>query len=132
MSWSLPSTAIRQMRGHRGGDNAGNNSSQISFKGPYADLETARAALKVGDVIETGWSAAKWDLTPIAAGWGELSIDCVPTEQTEPDPEDPEQDIAVPLEDLWSIRSCRNDVSIMAYCGPSPGRTRSAPTSRCG
>lgn len=121
MSWRLPDSAIEQMRGHRGGDNAGGNTAEFAFKGPYADLETARKNLAVGDVIVTGWSAVKWNLTPISAGWGELSIECVPTEQTEPDPDDPETDIAKPLEDLWFLRSCRNDVSIMAYCGPSPG-----------
>lgn len=121
MSWTLPQSAIRQMGGHRGGDNAGNDTSAISFKGPYADLEVARKNLAVGDVIETGWSAAKWNLTPISAGWGTLTIDCVPTEQTEPDPDDPEQSVSKPLEDIWSIRSCRNDVSVMAYCGVSPG-----------
>lgn len=121
MSWTLPQSAVRQMSGHRGGDNAGNNSSGVSFKGPYADLETARDNLAVGDEIESGWSAVKWNLTRISAGWGLLAIDCVQTEQTEPDPDDAEQSVAKPLEDIWSIRSCRNDVSVMAYCGPSVG-----------
>lgn len=124
MSWITPANAVKQMRGNEQLDNGGSLTLEIVFKAPYATLKTAAEGLVAGDVIETGWSATTWHLSRIPGGYGELTINCIPTAGTEQDPDhpdDPTKKVEKPLEDLFSLRSVRNDVSVMAYCGPSAG-----------
>ena len=90
----------------------------IVFKGLWSEIVTAKTALVPDDAIETGWVAKTWNAKQIPGGWGELTIECAPPDKTE---QSGGQTTTLPLEDLWSIRSCRNDVSVMAYCGISPG-----------
>lgn len=120
MSWTKPTTAIDQISETDGVDTSGAAQHVFAFKAPYGDLETAKDALKQGDPIVTDkWIAKSWDLARIPGGWGELKITCTPPDPQKEDPESGEKE-TLPLEDLYKLTSCRNDVSIFAYCGPSP------------
>ena len=120
MAWNVPATATRQHDESEGRSEAGDKTHAVSFKGPYAALQTAAAALADSDQIDTGWYYSSHDLRRVPGGLGILTINCLPHpasgEGTQQSPR-----VAEPLKDIWSIQSVRNDVSVMAYCGVSPG-----------
>ena len=119
MSWEPEEHEfVRQMGDAEGSDAAGQKSKTIVFKGEWSEIAEAKDDLKQNDVIEEGWLAKTWHVKQIPGGWGELTIECAPPDPTEGSGSETTR---LPLEDLWSIRSCRNDVSILAYCGPSVG-----------
>ena len=117
MSWTL-GNAILQPGDNKSHEENGESRTMI-FKDAYADLETKRLALAEGDLIETGWVAKTWFLRPVPGGYGELTIKCVPPNPTHEEGEEDPETVTDPLEDIWSIKSCRNDVSILGYCGPN-------------
>lgn len=116
MSWSVPSGVYQQPEENLGRSQQGDKTHSFSFKGPFAALETAANALVPGDVISTGWNYSSYDLRRVPGDYGVLTINCVPTPGTEGSGGSA---TAAPLKDLWSIQSVRNDISILAYCGPS-------------
>jgi len=120
MAFNLPATAIPQPEETTGRDTSENLSKSFAWKGPHNDLETAAKAIVKGDVVAEGWIAASWSIRRTPGNYGVLTIECSPPkpEGVEAETGDPTVE---PLKDIWSIRSVRNDVSIMAYCGPSEG-----------
>lgn len=116
MSWSIGNAILQP--GDNQAHNTDGNTKTFAFKDILTDLQTKVASLVEGDQIQVGWKAKTWSLRSIPGGWGELTINCVP-----PDPTTTSEGVTTthPLEDIWSIKSCRNDVSLFAYCGPSPG-----------
>lgn len=121
MSWTLGNAILQpgDVKSHEG---SGDGRTLI-FKDVYTDLETKRLALAEGDVIETGWVAKTWSLRPVPGGYGELTINCVPPNPTHGGGGGGGggEVVTDPLTDIWSIKGCRNDVSLLAYCGPSVG-----------
>jgi len=120
MSWTVGNAILQP------GDNQSHgtdgNSKTFVFKDTLSNLQTKVASLAEGDQIEAGWNAQTWSLRSIPGGWGELTINCVPPNPTHTEGEGEETEtVTDPLTDIWSIKSCRNDVSLMAYCGPSLG-----------
>lgn len=116
MSWNT-GTSIAQPNDECAHEESGETLS-VSYKDDYSTLDTKRKALAEGDVIVAGWVAKIWSLRRISADWGELTISCVPKDPTHTEGEgDDEKTVTDPLEDIWSIKSVRNDVSILAYCG---------------
>lgn len=118
MSWTL-GNAILQPGDTKSHEENGEGRTMI-FKDVYTDLEAKRIALAEGDVIEDGWVASTWSLRPVPGGYGELTINCIPPNPTS-DVAGGGGTVTDPLTDLWSIKSCRNDVSLLAYCGESVG-----------
>ena len=114
MSWTLGS-AILQPGDTKSHEENGDTRTLI-YKDVLTALQSKVAALADGDVIEAGWVAKTWSLRSIPGGYGELTINCVPKDPTH---EEDEETVTDPLEDIWSIKSCRNDVSILGYCGPN-------------
>lgn len=114
---NLPSGCWRQPTESKGVDTSGNAHFNYVLKGPYNTLETLAAGISQGDEVVAGWLANTLDLQRGRGGSGILTIGCVPyggqTEGQNPETK--------PLKDIWSLRSVRNDVSVMAYCGVSPG-----------
>lgn len=96
----------------------GDKSKTISFKGKKADIEKAASSLSSGDEIASGWFYASHNIRSVNGGLALLSITCTPKNTPEEGETGSDQDL---LKDIWSIRSVRNDVSIMSYCGISPG-----------
>jgi len=118
-NFTPPTTATPQPEETAGCDATGNLTKSFSWKGPYTDLETAGKGLAKGDVVATGWIASSWSVRRTPGNYGVLTIECTPPN---PAGEDEQHQATVePLKDVWSIKSVRNDVSIMAYCGPSEG-----------
>lgn len=111
MSWTQPSSAIRQQDDREGTNSNGTPSRTFAFKAPYADLHTAMAALVAGDIIEEGWRASSWVLSRIPGEWAKLEITCAPNDTT--GGSTPTQ---TALKERWSIKSVRNDMSILGYC----------------
>lgn len=114
MSWNQGNAILQPGNTKDHEDNG--ESRVLIYKDVYADLDVKLEALAEGDVIETGWAAKTWSLRPVPGGYGELTINCTPTN---PSHTEGGQEVIDPLSDIWSIRGCRNDVSLLAYCGPS-------------
>ncbi len=120
MSWNL-GTAILQPGENQAHEKDG-NSKTFAFKDTYANLQSKEALLEEGDQIFSGWNAQTWNLRTIPGDWGELTINCIPPNPTHEEGSGDDKEVVTdPLKDIWSIKSCRNDVSLMAYCGPSIG-----------
>lgn len=117
MAWNLPSGAYQQPDENVGRSQQGDKTRQIAYKGPYAALESAGDALTTDDVIVTGWKYSSHDVRRVPGGLGVLTINCIPVSPTSGAGTEQSPTVIEPLKDIWSIRSVRNDVSIMAYCG---------------
>ena len=116
-TFTPPTGAVAQPEETAGCDEAGNRTKSFSWKGPYTALETAGQGISKGDVIASGWIAAKWNVRRTPGNYGVLTIECTPPNPTGEGGQG--QSSVEPLKDKWSIQSVRNDVSILAYCGPS-------------
>ena len=117
MSWTVPTGAVQQPEENVGRSQQGDKTRQIAYKGPYAALESAGDALTTDDVIVTGWKYSSHDVRRVPGGLGVLTINCIPVSPTSGAGTEQSPTVIEPLKDIWSIRSVRNDVSIMAYCG---------------
>ena len=117
MAWVLPQGAVAQPEGMAGCDETGNLTKSFSWKGPYTDLETAGKGLVKGDEIATGWVAASWSVRRTPGDYGVLTVECTPPNPTSGSGTEQDPTVVEPLKDIWSIKSVRNDISIMAYCG---------------
>ena len=113
MSFSLPSGCYYQQTSREGYDAANGDYSQVEIKGSYAALKTALNALRTGDRIGIYGKARAWDLQS-SNGAGILSITCSKAQDDGGD-----DDTAKLKKEVWSIRSVRNDCSILQYCGES-------------
>lgn len=115
MAFIIPNSATLQPDETVGRDDTEKLSRSFAWKGPFGALETAAKSLKKGDSVTYAWLASSWSLRRTPGNYGVLTVNCVPSGKDDPD--DPDPDTAQPLKDIWSIKSVRNDVSIMAYCG---------------
>ena len=116
-NFTPPSSAVPQPDETTGRDDAGNLKKSFSWKGPYADLETAGKGIAKGDVVATGWVASSWSVRRTPGNYGVLTVECTPPDPTSGSGTEEDPTVVEPLKDIWSIKSVRNDVSIMAYCG---------------
>ena len=120
-NFTPPTTAVAQPDETAGCDDAGNLKKSFSWKGPYTDLETAGKGIAKGDVVASGWVASSWSVRKTPGNYGVLTVECTPPNPTSGSGTEEDPTVVEPLKDIWSIKSVRNDVSIMAYCGPSEG-----------
>jgi len=112
----IPAGCWRQPDESAGVSDAGEPSFNFILKGGYDALDTLQASLTKGEEVMTGWLARSWTLQRTKSDGGILTIVCRP-DAGETDGEEPE---AKPLKDVWKIHTVRNDLNILAYCGPSP------------
>lgn len=96
----------------------GTRVTKIVYKGNYDDLEGMAEDLAVDSAAEEGLICKNWELARANGGLGILTINCTPDEQSNPEGGTPEQ---VPLKEIWTIHTVRNDRSVYAYCGDSVG-----------
>ncbi len=115
-------TCTRQPDGGEGVDHTGAKTLAYVLKGPYSALETALHGISPGDEIETGWVMATAELARRAGGLGVLTVHCAEPTVTTGSGQSQTQ---VALDETWTLRSVRNDMSILAYCGPSEGANAS-------
>lgn len=85
------------------------------FKGFYSELQTFAGGLSQGDTFE-GHALKTWNLERAPGLSGYLTLSFVPDPGSDPESGSPE-----PIEVKWSVKSVRNDKSILAFCGPSEG-----------
>jgi hypothetical protein len=122
MAITIPSGCWVQKDVNKGSDDESNKTLAYPIKGGYSSLETLMLSLTQTTVVISGWIAKNWNLQRLPGSSGLLTINCVPDDMVPtPTEEDPDAKTQEPLKDIWSIKSVRNDVSIMAYCGVSPG-----------
>jgi small subunit ribosomal protein S1 len=75
---------------------------------------------KVGQEIESGIGASSWELARRPGGIGVLTINCT-TDNVDSSGPGSSQTATIAKNETWTLRSVRNDMSILAYCGPSEG-----------
>ena len=117
MAITIPDGCWRQPTESVGVSDTGDKTFDYVVKGSYAALETLQGSLGQGDEVVSGWLAKSWNLQKGKGGSGTLTITCA-ADAGQTDGQSPE---AKPLKELWKIHSVRNDVSVMAYCGVTPG-----------
>ena len=120
LPFEIPTGAVPQPTERHAADQEGKVSHSFSWKGNYAELCSAADLLAVGDELpspNSGWFAQTWQVERTKGGLGVLTVNAVPADETTSG----ESPSAVPFKDVWSIKSVRNDVSVMAYCGETPG-----------
>ena len=117
---TIPAGCERQPDENEGVNATGEKTYSYILKGPYASLQGLFSGnspeLKKGTEVISGWIAQSWVLARRPGDCGVLSVTCVPKDTEEGGGGTSTQ---TPLKDIWQLRSCRNDVSILAYCGPN-------------
>ena len=118
MAVVIPQTALRQVRVRLSVDPEANKGFQIQYKDPsYSALETAATSFRRGDAVETGWLLDSWVLEGVPGGGGMLTLQCLPN-----DSGSGSGSSATALRAVWTCKSVRNDMSILAYCGGAARR----------
>lgn len=118
MAVIIPQSAMKQVRCRLSMDAEANRGYQIQYKDTsYDTLKTAAAAFVRGDVVETGWLLDSWTLEGVPGGGGLLTLQCIPAG----DGGDSGQTLTA-LRAVWTCKSVRNDMSILAYCGGAASR----------
>ena len=113
MAITIPTGCYRQPTEAEGVDSNGNKTFSYVLKGPYASLKTLLDGLSIGDEIVSGWVFSSGNLARNAGDVGTLTLTCAIDDTTTTEGETSQ----TPLDEIWQIRSCRNDVSILGYCG---------------
>lgn len=109
------SGCFRQPTEALGMNDSGVRHCAVIYKGPYDTLEANAKTIKVGTEVVDGMYAQEWQLDRAPGDTGVLTIDCLTyTTETAGEGQTP---TAKCLDDLWEVRSVRNDLSIFAYCG---------------
>lgn len=112
----------RQPDDQEGLTNEGKATHSIAYKGEYSQLKTFARTLEIGQFIESNNYLESWNLRRVPGDLGVLTLNCVVSEESKVGGEsggsggtyEPEPTL---LKDVWTCRSIRNDVSILAYCG---------------
>ena len=121
MAVSIPATAQRQPSGGFSMDEGGGFSAVVSWKGDYSDLAECAAEIGLGDSITVtdlpgSWLVRSFDLQRVNADLAVLTISLKHTDESS---QSESGSSTTPIRDVWSLKSVRNDVSVLAYCGTS-------------
>ena len=115
MAITVPSGCYRQPIEQEGIDASGAKTFNYVLKGPYSSLKTCMHGLTGGQEIESGWGFVSATLNRNPGGLGTLTITCKPIANGESSGGSDAS--TTPLDEIWQIKSCRNDMSVLAYCG---------------
>lgn len=121
MAVAIPAGCYRQPTESEGRGAGGEDAFAYVLKGPYTALETLLRSLSRGEEIVEGWLMAGANLARNPGDTGTLTITCAVDNEDAGASGTPSEYATKALNEVWSLRSVRNDVSVMAYCGPSPG-----------
>lgn len=116
MAITIPSGCYRQPSEREAVDANGNKTFEYVLKGGYSALETLLHGLSKGDEIVSGWVMSSAILATAPGDTGVLTINCTPNDTTGAGTEQ-SPTVQKALDELWTLRSVRNDMSILAYCG---------------
>lgn len=115
----IPEGCYRQPTESEGKDSNGNPTFSYVLKGPYGSLSTLLSNLKKGDKVIQGWVMSTGSLIRNPGELGTLTITCAydaNASDVGTDDENKETSDKA-LDETWTLKSVRNDVSILAYCG---------------
>lgn len=112
----MPEGCYRQPTETDGIDSEGRATKTIIVKGAYADVHDLFKTLSRGCLVISGWEMQTANISH-ANGAGVLNIVC---NEAEPEEGTPGTADDTPLSIVWSVKSVRNDKSILAYCGSGP------------
>ena len=115
MAVTIPQTATEQVERTQGLSQAGDTWSR-SWKDAYAALATAANAIKVGDAYDGG-VVTNVSLRRVPGNYGVLTLTL-----TKDDTSSGSTPTQTALRAVWTCKSVRNDVSILAYCGGAASR----------
>lgn len=115
MAVTIPQTATEQVDQTQGRSQAGDTWSR-SWKDAYAALETAANAIKVGDAY-CGGVVTNVGLRRVPGNCGVLTLTL-----TKDDTSGDDTPVQTALKAVWTCKSARNDMSILAYCGAAASR----------
>ena len=116
MAITVPEGCYRQPTEQEGVDANGGKTFAYILKGTYSALETLLHGLSKGDMVVSGWVMGSANLAKGPGGTGTLTINCTPNDTTGAGTEQ-SPTVQKALDETWTLRSVRNDVSILKYCG---------------
>ena len=122
MAITIPDKCHRQKNETLGVDSSGGKTFDYILKGPHPALKTLMDSLSVGQNIEGDWFAETWTLSRNPGNLGTLTITCrlgLAGSGEEGSGEGEEKYATVAEDETWTLKSVRNDISILAYCGES-------------
>ena len=129
MAVSIPTGAKRQPDGGMAKDEDGAISASLSWKGDYDDLANLLVSIMPGDELAAAdlpFAAVvtSASLRRANADCGVLTLEVKGKSSTTSTSSGSSTN---PIRDQWSLKSVRNDVSVLAYCSESPsGPNRAA------
>ena len=111
-------------------DASGGFSATFSWKGDYDDLYEIAAGLEQGDnppgMDDGVWATERWELRRTNANCGVLTVQC----RISPSAGQMASAASTPFRTVYSVKSVRNDVSVLAYCSDSPSGPNRAAVER--
>lgn len=124
-------------------DTEGAETLTLEWKGTYAACKATADTIKPGALIPTiaqgnaytpdsalysGYYAVSWT---VRRGNGDTAVLAVSCRKSDPvESSQQSGDSSTPFRDVISVKSVRNDVSILAYCGSSPSQPNRAAIER--
>lgn len=112
---TIPQTATEQLERTQGLSQAGSTWSR-SWKGAYSDLKTVADGIAVGDTYGNNVVVGA-SLRRVPGDYGVLTLTL-----TKDDTSSGETPTQSALRAVWTCKSVRNDMSILAYCGGAAKR----------
>lgn len=112
MAVTIPQTAIEQVDQTQGLSQAGKTWSR-SWKDAHSALRTAADAIAIGDTYDGG-VVTDVALRRVSGNYGVLVLTLTK--------DDTSSSVQTALKAVWTCKSVRNDMSILAYCGGAASR----------
>ena len=143
MAMTINSNLKLQPTDERAMDADGGRTLTIEWKGSYADVSTTAATISAGCSLPTvsggnaytpdsgkytGYKVISWSIRRGNGDTGVLSVSCEMGDTTTTSQD--QQQSTIPLKETFSLRSVRNDVSVLAYCSASASGPNRAAVER--
>lgn len=115
---TIPANCYRQPTESVALNDNGVTAFAVVVKGDFSTLETWAKSFDIGDELKDGNTALglyaqTWQLDRAPGDCGVLAVNCLPKSQTTSGGSTAQKC----LDDLWEVRTLRNDMSIFSYCG---------------
>lgn len=143
MAMTINSTLHLQPTDEAARDAEGAETLTLEWKGSYAACKETADSIEQGEEIPTvaggnaytpavalygGYHAMSWT---VRRGNGDTAVLAVSCRKSDPvESSQQSGDSSTPFRDVISVKSVRNDVSILAYCGSSPSQPNRAAIER--
>lgn len=122
---TIPNTATEQPTQQQGLSEQGDRTYSRAFKDTYAHCETWLNALNNGDSIGDKILKSA-NLSRANGDQGVITLNLAPSDIVTEGEEGEETEDQIALDETWTLKAVRNDMSLLAYCGPSPSEANRA------